>query len=241
MKLHVYLRNAGIGSRRRAEEIIAQGRVLVDGLMGEIGQQVTGSEKITVDGKIVRAAAVDHFSYFILNKPVGYTSTTAKFAKERSVVELLPLALQRKHWQIAGRLDRDSTGLMLLTDNGQVVYTLTHPRYEVEKEYEVVLERPLSSMDMSLLRQGVKGREGEYYKIKRVSIKRGLMYTFVLTEGKKREIRESARAVGNTVVSLRRIRLGPLTLGGLKEGSVSTLSKKESEELEKFVEIRSRN
>jgi pseudouridine synthase len=236
MKLHVYLRNAGVGSRRRAEEIIAQGRVMVDETLGEIGQQVTGSEKITVDGKTIRANEIDHFTYLLLNKPAGYTSTTARFAKEHSILELLPPGLQKKQWQIAGRLDRESTGIMLLTDNGNVVYVLTHPKYEVEKEYEVVVDRALSVLDMTLLRQGVKGREGDMYQIKRVSLKRGLMYTFVLTEGKKREIREAVRAVGSTVVSLKRIRLGALVLSGIKEGYTSLLSKKESEELEKYVE-----
>jgi len=233
MKLHVYLRNAGIASRRKAEEFIAQGRVMVDGVVGEIGQQLKGTERVEFDGRPVKGVPVDRrFNYYLINKPIGYTSTTAFHASEKSVLELIPLSERRKQWQLVGRLDKESSGLMLLTDNGNLVYRLTHPKFEVEKEYDVTLDASLRTGDMNVLRQGLKGKDGETYHFKRISLKRGLTYSVVLTEGKKHEIREAIGALGGRVKELERIRIAMIMLGSLKVGQYRALEKQERQQLE---------
>lgn len=230
MKLHVLLRDRGIASRRKAEELIAAGKVYVDGKVGHIGQLVNGDEKITVGGK--KVAVVDTaYKYYLVNKPVGITSTTAYFPGERRVTDLLPLSERRKPWQIAGRLDRESQGVMLITNDGNAVFVLTHPRFEVKKRYEVEIDRPLTPKEVSALQQGV----GDY-KFAEIHSRKALQYEVVLQEGKKREIREAFKLLGIRVESLKRTALGPLIARNCKEGEARELTKQELDELQLFIE-----
>ncbi len=239
MKLHVYLRNLGIASRRKAEELIAEDRVEVDGKPAHIGQIVQGNEQITVDGQIHKAVPLqfDKFSYVLVNKPVDYTSTTVDFfTNEKSVLEVLPYELRKRtQWQIVGRLDKNSEGLLLLTDNGDVSYVLTHPKFQVEKEYEVVVAHDISESDRQKLLHGITSNLGETYKFKSIVSKGNQVYACVLTEGKKREIREALTLLENHVRKLTRTRLGILSLGAIKVGENRELSESEVSQLLDFV------
>lgn len=239
MKLHVYLRNLGIASRRKAEELIAADRVLVNGKPAHIGQIVEGTEWIEVDNDKYRPQLeAKEYSYVVVNKPVEYTSTTVDFyTKEHSVLELLPYDLRKKtKWQIVGRLDKNSEGLLLLTDNGSVGYVLTHPKFQVKKQYEVVVKKEITESDRQKLLHGVVSEIGEMYKFNSLERVNATTYRIILTEGKKREIREALAIVGNHVQKLTRIRLGEIVLGNLPSGNCRELSAEEIGNLELFVQ-----
>ena len=238
MKLHVYLRNAGLASRRKAEQLIAEGRVVVNGDVAHIGQQIDGTESIYADGVLVKAPSTDKkFSYVVLNKPVGYTSTTAAFHPgEKNVLQLLPLELKTKtQWQIVGRLDKDSEGLVLLTDDGHSGYVLTHPKYQIAKEYLVTVEKEVPKTDLEKLVKGVNSEEGEVYQFQNIRKIDILTYVCQLTEGKKREIREAFRLLGNRVTTLKRVKIGPIELGDLELGASRELNTGEIENLTSFI------
>jgi len=239
MKLHVYVRNLGIASRRRAEELIAEGRILVNGNEAHIGQVVQGDEEILFDKQIYKASAEQkEFSYLLVNKPIGYTSTTVDFfTNEKSVLELLPLTLRKQvKWQIVGRLDKNSQGLILLTDNGAVSYVMTHPKFQVQKEYEVVSSKALQKKELDQLVSGVTSILGEEYKFQKITETAPKIYRCILNEGKKREIREAFAILGGHVQKLTRIRLGVLLLGDLPLGEYRDLSNEEKKEILAVVE-----
>lgn len=238
MKLHVYLRNLGIASRRKAEEMIAEKLIEVNGELAHIGQQVEGNEKITVNGQEVGSSPSSQKYYLLVNKPVGYTSTTVDFyTNEKSVLELLPYELKKlAQWQIVGRLDKNSEGLVLLTNDGALGYILTHPKFQVEKEYEVTTSKELKQADLLQLTKGVVSDAGEEYRFK--TIKKIGMYSYkcTLTEGKKREIREAIAVIGGHVARLIRVRLGELMLGKLVPGENKLLLESEAIELQAFAQ-----
>ncbi|MCC7303982.1 rRNA pseudouridine synthase [bacterium] len=239
MKLHVYLRNLGVASRRKSEELIAADRVLVNGKLAHIGQIVEGNELIEVNGQKYRPNNEDRrYSYVLLCKPVGYTSTTVDFySNEHSVLELLPHELRKKtRWQIVGRLDKNSEGLLLLTDNGDVGYVLTHPRYQVEKQYEVTVKREITEGERQELLRGVTSEVGEAYQFKALEQVNKNTYRITLVEGKKREIREAFRVVRNHVWRLKRLRIGNLQLGELQPSNYRELSENEVITLLSFVQ-----
>ncbi|MFZ6022566.1 MAG: pseudouridine synthase [Patescibacteria group bacterium] len=238
MKLHVYLRNLGIGSRRAAEALVSEGRVEVDGKIGTVGQIVEGSEHIRIDGHAISGQLSGEKSYILINKPAGYTSTTAQFFdNEHSVLEILPYEVRSKtQWQIVGRLDKNSEGLLLLTNNGDVSYTLTHPKFEVAKEYVVEVSGSISEHQQSVLKSGYQSPTGVTYTFKEIRQIGNSQYSIVLTEGKKREIREALGALQVHVLRLKRIKLGVLELGDLKEGEWRELNPSEVSELARYVE-----
>jgi len=238
LRLHVHLRNLGLGSRRKAEELIAAGRVSVNGVVAQIGQQVSGSEKIEVDGhEVVGRESTAQLQYLLMNKPVGYTSTNAThFSNEQSVLELLPYDIRKStQWQIVGRLDKNSEGLLVLTNDGQLCYVMTHPKFEIEKEYEVTLANALTSKEVELLQRGVTSGDGTSYRFKSVVSVGPTTYRVILTEGKKREIREAISILGSHVVKLVRIRLGELRLGDIKGGEFRELGDSEKQYLSELL------
>lgn len=217
MRLHVYMRDLGMGSRRKAEKLIAEGRVTVDGIVGRIGQQVTGKEEIKIEDKVVSRPVNQDKIYVLVNKPIGVTSTTEDEHAEETVLEMLPRDITSKYQlQIAGRLDKDSDGLMLLTNDGHTVFVLTHPKFEVEKEYLVKVDRKLTADEEGKLLRGVKSIKGTVYTFKKCTFveMQGnfAFYKIILLEGKKREIREALKTFGAQVITLTRIRFGILAL-----------------------------
>lgn len=238
MKLHVYLRNLGVGSRRAAEKLILEGRVEVNGRFGVVGQLVDGTENIRIDRQQIGTQVPIEKSYVVINKPIGYTSTNAQhFDSEHSVLELLPYEVRTKtQWQIVGRLDKNSEGLLLLTDNGEVSYALTHPKFEVKKEYIVEVSKEIDENTQELLKKGVHTPEGITYTFKEVKKVGNCRYMVVLTEGKKREIREALGFLHVHVQRLQRVKLATLVLDGLQEGAWRFLQEAEVEELLRYVE-----
>ncbi|HEX5609112.1 MAG TPA: pseudouridine synthase [Solirubrobacterales bacterium] len=225
MRLAKFLAHGGVASRRKAEEIIAKGVVTVGGeVVTDPARDVDAGSDVRVNGAPIGA---ETHEVWAVNKPAGVVSTAREPGDRPAVVELVDSAARLYP---VGRLDADSTGLLLLTNDGELANRLTHPRYEVAKTYRARLRAPIAERDLERLRHGVEledGRTGpaEVRKVGEREIE------IVLREGRNRQVRRMVKAVGNRVVSLRRVAFGPLGLGGLAEGKSRRLSDQEVAQL----------
>jgi 23S rRNA pseudouridine2605 synthase len=217
MRLAKYLAHCGVASRRRAEELIAAGRVTVAGeRVTDPARDVDESSGVALRGKPVRPEPRE---VWMLNKPAGVVSTSREPGPRRAVVELVDSS--RRLYPV-GRLDADSTGLILLTNDGELANRLTHPRFGVERTYKVRLRRPATESQVRRLRRGVELEDGltAPAKVRRTSSR---VVEMTIAEGRNRQVRRMIEAVGNQVVALARIRFGPLSLGELPEGKARRL------------------
>jgi len=228
-RLHKVLAHAGVASRRGAERMILDHRIRVNGtIVLELGTQVDPSaDRIEVDGRpLARGDAKLH--YIILNKPPGVVSTAYDPEGRPTVVELVHA---RERLYPVGRLDIDSEGLVLLTDDGELTFRLTHARFGVEKEYHVLVACPdFSERHLEHLRRGVVLEDGSARAIRADLIRttpRGGLVRMVLVEGRQREVRRMLAAVGCAVDGLQRVRIGPLRLGDLETGQHRSLRSRE--------------
>jgi len=221
VRLAKFLAHGGVASRRKAEEIIAKGLVTVGGeVVTDPARDVDAGDDVRVNGQPVAAEARE---VWVVNKPAGVVSTAREPGDRPAVVELVKT--QARLYPV-GRLDADSTGLLLLTNDGELANRLTHPRYEVPKTYRARLRTPLADRDLERLRQGVELEDGPTApaQVRRLGDRE---IEVVLREGRNRQVRRMLEAVGNRVVALRRVRFGPLRLGELKEGAARRLSEEE--------------
>jgi 23S rRNA pseudouridine2605 synthase len=217
-RLNKYLAHAGVGSRRQVETLIQRGRVAINGkIIRELGTQIDpAAHKVSVDGQPIRA---ERKVYWIVNKPRGYLCTNHDPAGRPRAVDLVPQVAQRVY--TVGRLDESSEGLLLLTNDGDLANRLMHPRFGVEKTYLVQVAGDPTPEDLKQLLKGVWLSEGH---VKALRIKRekrqkdSTWLRIVLNEGKNREIRRMLAKLEHKVLRLRRIALGPLTLGTLPGG-----------------------
>ncbi|PZR58544.1 MAG: pseudouridine synthase [Candidatus Meridianibacter frigidus] len=227
MRLQKYLALAGIASRRKAEELIVAGRVSVDGhVVRELGTSVEGNARVTVDAK--RARAVSKFTYLIMNKPASVMTTMRDPQGRRTIVDLIPKGTPRV--VPVGRLDYDTSGVLLLTNDGELAFKLTHPRFGVEKTYRARVRGQLTQRAMQALQAGVELEEFRAGGAKlRVIAARGdhTIVDVTIHEGKYRQVRRMFEALGHPVLDLQRMRLGPLALGALAAGAVRSLTGRE--------------
>lgn len=241
-RLQKIISNSGVASRRVAEELVLAGRVAVNGEVRQtLGARADPDvDEITVDGvPVIR----ERYRYFMLNKPQGFITTARDEMNRETVLDLVPIGDIQIH--PIGRLDRDSEGLVLLTNDGHLTDLLTHPRYEVDKEYLVGLDSMPSQRDLQRL---VRGIESEGDRLRAASVhpaaapepppgeephEAGAWLLMVLREGRNREIRRMIEAIGRKVVLLRRVRVGPLHLGPLGSGAFRELTPDEVEHLYK--------
>jgi len=225
MRLAKFLAHGGIASRRRAEEIIAKGVVTVGGeVVTDPARDVGEGDDVRVNGEPVSAEAREVWA---VNKPLGVVSTAREPGGRTAVVELVD---SEARLYPVGRLDADSTGLLLLTNDGELANRLTHPRYEVAKAYRVELRRPSSDAELRRLAGGVELEDGPTApaEVRRLGERE---VEIVLREGRNRQVRRMAEAVGNEVVALRRVSFGPIELGDLAEGASRRLSPGEIDRL----------
>lgn len=201
-------------SRRKAEQLIVAGLVVVNGQrVTKMGMMVDPKKDVVeVNGETIKPVAT--LRYIALNKPVGVTCTRAQFPSEKTVYDLVP---NSRELVIAGRLDKDSAGLVLLTNDGELTNKLTHPRYEHEKEYEVETIKPMSEATLKKLRAGVKLEEGKAV-VDSISAIRPKVYRIVIHQGWKRQIRRMIGTVHHDVEQLTRVRMNTLTLDTLAPG-----------------------
>ena len=227
-RLQKVLARAGIASRRASEELISAGRVSVNGEAARLGQRVDpGRDKVAVDG--ISVGVQPGLVYYLLNKPRGVVSTAADPEGRPTVTSLVP-GDPRVH--PVGRLDADSEGLLLLTNDGELTHHLTHPRFGVEKEYLVSVAGRPSAGTLRSLRQGVKLDDGITAPAKVSQVEPSLL-RITIHEGKKRQVRRMCEAVGHPVTRLVRTRIGPLRDPGLPPGSWRELTTPEVRNLER--------
>ena len=217
---------AGVGSRRRVADAIMRGLVQVNGsVVADLRYAVDeGKDRITVDGRVVDIKPQKHV-YLMLNKPAGILSTVRDERGRRTVIDILPEKYRDIGLHPAGRLDKDSTGLLLLTNDGEFTYRLTHPKFEKEKEYLLQIGAILKPHEISALEKGVELEDGMTHGavVKSISSAPPFDYSITLHEGRKRQVRRMFAALGYRVVALRRVREGNLVLGALAEGGVREL------------------
>jgi 23S rRNA pseudouridine2605 synthase len=217
VRLVKYLAHSGVASRRAAEELIAAGRVSVGGEgVTDPARDVGEGSGVEVDG---RPVSPEPREVWAVNKPTDVVSTAREPGRRRAVTELVDS--ERRLYPV-GRLDADSTGLIVLTNDGELANRLTHPRYEVPRTYRARLRRPPTDADVRRLRQGVELEDGPTApaRVRRVSPR---VLELTIREGRNRQVRRMAEAVGNEVVELRRTAFGPLRLGDLAEGQARRL------------------
>ena len=239
-RLQKVLASAGVASRRASEALIAEGRVTVDGKVAKVGDQVDPERSIiTVDGRVIGGAGV--LAYLLLHKPMGVASTVRDKHAPRTVLDLLPTALVPEGARLypVGRLDQDSEGMLLLTNDGDWSERVLHPRFEVEREYAMGLRTALDGGQVDALRAGITLEEG----LAEVTNQRAMSsfettrllelirpappdlhwYRATLAQGWKRQLRRMFGAVGAPVERLVRVRIGPVRIDGLHSGSVRPL------------------
>lgn len=226
-RLQKILARAGYGSRRAVEILISAGRVTINGQRAVLGSKADpASDAISVDGSRIKAA--DTFAYYAVYKPREMLSTTAGPDPRPKVTDLIPTG---DPLHLVGRLDFESEGLMLLTNDGELTQRLTHPRYEAEKEYRVLVAKHPDIEQLAAWRRGVVLPDGSRSARSDVRIERaqgkGIWLRVIMHEGKKREIREIARTVGLPVAKLIRVRIASLRLGAMKPGDWRKLTSDE--------------
>lgn len=234
-RLQKVLASAGLGSRRECEELITAGRVEVDGqVVAELGTRVDAeSQEIRVDGEPIR---VRRRLYFAVYKPRGVVSTSRDPAGRPRVIDLVPRQADRLY--AVGRLDMNSEGLILVTNDGELANRLTHPRYGVQKTYRVMVAGEPSPEVLKQLREGVRLDVG-VARVDSVKVKsrhgKSSVLEMVLSEGRNREIRRIMAKTGHKVMRLMRMAVGPVKLGPLGPGEVRKLTREEVESLRKLV------
>jgi 23S rRNA pseudouridine2605 synthase len=235
-RLHKVLAHAGVASRRAAERLIREHRVRVNGsVVAELGVQVDPRrDRIEVDGRPLPRSRTAHH-YLALNKPLGVVSTAHDPEGRPTVVELV-----RQSYRLypVGRLDIDSEGLVLLTDDGELTFRLTHARFGIEKEYHLLVSSALGAAELDRLQRGVMLEDG-LARARRANVlastPEGRWLRIVLIEGRQRQVRRMLAAVDCDVLRLRRVRIGSLLLGDLNVGEYRHLNARESSALRASV------
>jgi 23S rRNA pseudouridine2605 synthase len=234
-RLNKYLAHAGIGSRRHCESLIKGGRVRIDGqVVVDLATRVGPEHEVTVDGEAVKT---EKFVYYLVNKPRGYICSNHDPARRPLAIDLVPQISQRVY--TVGRLDEDSEGLLLLTNDGDLANRLMHPRYGIEKAYLVLVAGNPSPDDLKKLLDGVWLSEGH---VKARNVKRlkrqgnSTWLRIVLSEGKNREIRRMLAKLDHKVLRLKRVEIGPLEIGSLALGKSRPLSLAELKRVRRAAE-----
>lgn len=227
MRINKFLAEQGVASRRASDEIIAAGRVTINGNVAKAGDDVTGEDVVMLDGKTLSHKV--KYEYYLLNKPKGYLCTVSDDKGRKTVMDLLPAGAGRVF--PVGRLDYDTEGMLLFTNDGDLAYRLTAPQSEIAKTYLVRVEGTMTDIQLNRLRAGVEIDRGVVTKKCKITVtetnKKFTKLRVVLTEGKNREIRKMFEAVGKQVVFLKRLKIGELALTGLDRGAVRKLSQEE--------------
>lgn len=219
MRLNRYIASCTEYSRRQADRLIEQGRIKINGkVVKDFSQSFSAGDIVYLDNKILRPKKL---VYYIVNKPAGVVVSRRDEHAKKLITDLVPP--QPPVFPV-GRLDKNSTGLILMTNDGEIAQELMHPKYGHEKEYLVVLKEELSDKQLVSLKQGIVLSEGlaVFDKIKFIKAKQ---YKVVIHQGWNRQIRRMFQAVGNEVVQLKRVRLAGLSLGGLPEGKYIKITK----------------
>ncbi len=242
MRINKYLASCGVSSRRKAEELILSGVVKVNGkTITNLATNVDETKDVVTLNNQTLTLPED-FVYYILNKPKGYVTTLSDDRDRKSVIDLI--ANIDKRIYPVGRLDYESEGLLILTNDGDLTYKLTHPKFEIPKRYIVKIEGTTKESELAVIRAGVVVDGVRYNKCKvtLLSFENNISKLEVtLTEGKNREIRNIFKAINREVIFLKRVEMAGIKLGGLKRGEYRPLKQYEIEYLKTLVENKTIN
>lgn len=235
IRLNKYIAHAGICSRRDADQYIASGKVRVNGsVCKELGVKVSPQDRVTVNGQLIEP---EPFVYLIMNKPRDTITTTSDEKGRKTVMDIVEHETGQRLYPV-GRLDRNTTGIILLTNDGDLANRLMHPSYMVRKVYEVETRRPLSDEELTLLRTGIQLEDGpaKAYRVSR-DPSQPAWITVSMHEGRNRIVRRMIETLGTEVVRLDRVGYGPLNKKGLRVGRWRKLRYREINELRKMVKL----
>ena len=226
-RLQKYMARCGAASRRKCEEYITQGRVKVNGqTVTQLGTTVSASDKVELDGKLLQEQP--KYVYIMLNKPEKVMSTSSDPEGRVTVTQLIDLPYRLYP---VGRLDYNTSGLILLTNDGDAAYRLTHPKYEIEKEYLAVIKGEIDRRDILKLERGVQIEENTVTAPAKIQVVGGTQHTVTLSitihEGRNREVRKMLEAINKELLSLMRIRIAGINLGKLPSGEYRELNSTE--------------
>ena len=227
MRINKFLADKGIASRRHADEIIAAGRVTINGVVATLGANVEEGDEVALDG-IVLETTEKKMEYYLMNKPKGVVCTVSDDRGRKTVIDLLPEGVGRVF--PVGRLDYETEGLLILTNDGDLAYRLTHPMTEIPKTYMAKIEGTLTEKDLNPIRSGIELDGVMTKKCKAHIVETNKAYTKVhitITEGKNRQVRRMFEAIGRNVELLRRVSIGQLKLTGLDRGKTRPLTEQE--------------
>lgn len=232
IKLQAFMSRAGIASRRASEKLIEDKRVFVNDKPAHIGQRVDASKDVVVvNGRTIKNQ--EAFRYFLLNKPVGYVSTTSDELNRKTVLNLIPQDIKERLYPV-GRLDVESEGLLLLTNDGELAQKLTHPSHKVKKTYHVVVKGTPTFKALNHLRNGVKLKDG-FTKRAQVDVilkdEGETTLEITISEGRNRQIRRMLERVGYDTIRLVRVSMGPLDLEMIEDGNFVELTETQIAEL----------
>lgn len=227
MRINKFLADKGIASRRHADEMIAAGRVTINGIVATLGVSVEDGDEVAVDGIVLEATEKKN-EYYLMNKPKGVVCTVSDDRGRKTVMDILPEGVGRVF--PVGRLDYETEGLLILTNDGDLAYRLTHPMTEIPKTYMAKIEGTLTEKDLNPIRSGIEIDGVMTKKCKAHIVETNKAYTKVhitITEGRNRQIRRMFEAIGRNVELLRRVSIGQLKLTGLDRGKTRPLTEQE--------------
>ena len=227
MRINKYLAECGVASRRGCDKLIADGKVTINGKPAALGDDVTeGKDEVLVNGEAVQLNA--RHQYYLMNKPKGYICSVHDERGRKTVIDLLPAGAGRVY--PVGRLDYDTEGMLILTDDGDLAFRLTHPKNEIPKTYLVKIEGSISDNALNQLRAGVEldGKLTNKSKVKVIETDKQYTKLHVtINEGRNRQVRRMLESVGKEVTFLKRIKIGDMGLGSLERGKVRKLTAEE--------------
>ena len=235
MRINKYIASSGFCSRRKADELIGAGRVQVNGkTVTLLGYEIRTKDKVAIDGKTLRMMKLEYYRFY---KPTGYITTSDDEKGRKTIYDILPDEL--KHLKPVGRLDKDSSGLLILTNDGNLVYELTHPSVKVAKVYRVTVDAFLKVEDLEKLAKGIEIEKGKIAYCDCEIIERTKNETLLeitLYQGLNRQIRKMIEHIGHNVVHLKRIRHATIDLVGLKKGQYKPIKPKQIKELKTYLD-----
>ena len=235
MRINKYIAQSGITSRRKADELVLSGRVKVNGkVVTMLGFEIRTKDKVTVDDKLIKA---DNFLYYKFYKPTGCITTKDDEKGRKTIYDYLPEELHIL--KPVGRLDKDSSGLLILTNDGDLIYELTHPSIKVSKVYHVKVDSKIKYEELEILAKGIELEKGKIAYCDSMILEQNSNSTLLeitLYQGINRQIRRMFEYLGHRVINLKRIRHATLDVVGLKQGQYKQLKPKQIRELKSYIE-----
>ena len=235
MRINKYIAQSGIASRRKADELVLSGRVKVNGeVVTMLGFEIRTKDKVTVDNKPIRA---NNFLYYKFYKPTGCITTKDDEKGRKTIYDYLPSELQ--NLKPVGRLDKDSSGLLILTNDGDLIYELTHPSIKVSKVYRVKVDAKIKYEELEILAKGIELEKGKIAYCDSEILEQDSSSTLLeitLYQGMNRQIRRMFEYLGHRVINLKRIRHATIDVIGLKRGQYKQLKPKQIRELKSYLE-----